>query len=77
MHTFDMGVTTTTTTEKSFFISIGGFEAEWVSNARDAANWIISFYGKSQDKFMEIFNFLTDLVGKYFDPDLALTIKKY
>lgn len=76
MHTFDMRVTTTTT-EKSFFISIGGFEAEWFPNARDAANWIISFYGKSQDKFLEIFNFLTDLVGKYFDPDLALTIKKY
>lgn len=75
MHMFDMRLTTTT--EKSFFISIGGYEKEWFANAQDAANWIISFYGKSQDKFLEIFNFLTDLVGKYFDPDLALTIKKY
>lgn len=67
----------TTTKEKSFSISIGGYEKEFFTSAQDATNWIISFYGKSQDKFLEIFNFLNSIVSRYENTDLGLSIEKF
>ena len=62
---------------RSYYISIGGYEENWFTNSHDAVRWIITFYGKSWDKFVELVTWIESIKTHYYHPDTSLDIRPF